>query len=112
MLPVNATDSGRISRTAAASMKPAPSARKYFRYWRDHSRCRIKSPPRMLAPAAVNPSSSASSMREAGTEMDGALIIIFSGGMYVDPHFKIEHASEKSAPQNVSVALTCGVVLL
>src|ERR1700693_40232 len=75
--PVKATDSGRISRMAAASIKPAPSARKYFRYWRDHSRCRIKSPPRMLAAAAVRPSSNASTMREAGTLMDGSASIFF-----------------------------------
>src|SRR6266849_6058016 len=33
--PARRTDSGIISRKAAESMKPAPSARKYFKYCRD-----------------------------------------------------------------------------
>src|ERR1700692_4453874 len=83
--PVMATDSGRISRIAAASMNPAPSARKYFKYWRDQSRYRMKSPPRMFAAAAVSPSTSASIMRDAGAGMEAASMNFF-GGLQLKPH--------------------------
>src|SRR5208283_1371584 len=55
--------SGIISSTAVASMKPAPSAIKYFRYLRDHCRRAISAPPATFAAAAVSPSSTPTSTR-------------------------------------------------
>src|SRR5580658_9553438 len=62
------TDSGIISIIAVASMKPAPSAMKYFRKCPDHCRCEISSPPSRFAPAATMPSSSANKIRIASGE--------------------------------------------
>src|SRR5487761_493267 len=55
------SDSGTISRSATASMNPAPSAIKYFRYSRDHCRRMTKNPPTRSAPAASTPSDNANS---------------------------------------------------
>src|SRR6202034_3821074 len=59
------SDSGIIASTAVASMNPAPSAMKYFRHRRSDFARAISEPPTTLAPAAVTPSSRASSMRFA-----------------------------------------------
>src|SRR5579872_6674330 len=59
------SDSGTISSSATASMNPAPSAMKYFRYSRDHCRRMTKNPPTRSAPPASTPSDSANAIRAA-----------------------------------------------
>ena len=58
-------DSGITSRNATASMYPAPSAKKYCKYFRGQSRRTTKYPPTKFPAAATNPSPAASAVRNA-----------------------------------------------
>src|SRR5882757_10326533 len=56
-LPRNSRLAGTTSSRAVASMNPAPSAMKYFRYRRSQCRWTMMVPPNTFAIAAVRPSS-------------------------------------------------------
>src|SRR5277367_5894897 len=58
-------DSGITSRNATASMYPAPSAKKYCKYRRGHSRRTTKYPPIKFPAAATNPNPAANPVRNA-----------------------------------------------
>src|SRR5258706_7492705 len=55
--PLNSRLAGTTSSRAVASMNPAPSAMKYFRYRRSQCRWTMMVPPNTFAIAAVRPSS-------------------------------------------------------
>src|SRR5215469_687281 len=63
--PASFTDSGITSTNATLSMYPAPSAKKYCKYLRGHSRRTTKYPPSTLPPAATSPRSAAKAVRNA-----------------------------------------------
>src|SRR5277367_1009725 len=58
-------DSGITSRNATASMYPAPSAKKYCKYFRGQSRRTTKYPPIKFPAAATNPNPAANAVRNA-----------------------------------------------